>query len=231
MNRLKSKFVKYFYDELIMNQKDIKSLSLLQKYLPDSYFPFTSSSLNPHSLLCYINNLIMCKRKSVLEFGGGISTIVSAKVIKANKLSTNLVVVDNDSSYIKILQDICRAENIDNIITFIYAPIKSIEIDKSKYEWYDNKIIKEELRGHIFDLILVDGPLAHKKYNRYNRFPAIRYIRPLLEENYSIYLDDVNRYGERRIIKQWSNELNIDFEMVNSSFAHISKGMFFNTIL
>ena len=231
MNILKSKFVKYFYEELIMNQKDIKSLSLLQKYLPDSYFPFTSSSLNPHSLLCYINNLIMCKRKSVLELGGGVSTIVSAKVIKANKLSSNLVVVDNDSSYIKILQDICKAEYIDDVITFIHAPIKEIEIDDKKYQWYDNKIFQENLMDKKFDLILVDGPLAHKKYNRYNRFPAIRYIKPLLEEKYSIYLDDVNRRGEHRIIKQWSNELNIAFEMVNSSFAHISKGVYFNTIL
>ena len=82
-----------------------------------------------------------------------------------------------------------------------------------------------------FDLVLVDGPLAHKKYNRYNRYPALKYIKPLLKNEYSIYLDDVNRLGEKNIIKQWSKELDLNIKYVNSSFAHISKGVGFNTIL
>jgi hypothetical protein len=56
-----------------------------------------------------------------------------------------------------------------------------------------------------FDLVLIDGPLAHKKGLSLSRYPTLHFLftKGLLNLKCSVYLDDIQRKAEMEIIKRW----------------------------
>jgi hypothetical protein len=57
------------------------------------------------------------------------------------------------------------------------------------------------------DLLIVDGPPGSK--TEMSRYPAVPFLmdRKLLAEDYSIFLDDTQRYYESKILDRWSEEI------------------------
>jgi hypothetical protein len=66
-----------------------------------------------------------------------------------------------------------------------------------------------------------------------SRYPAIPVIARYLGARYSIYLDDIDRRGEREISKKWGEMLDISFQhhILRGSFSVGTKGDHFNSLI
>lgn len=209
---------------------DIFALSLLNPllaYYP--YLPFTSSSLRPFCLVHMLNDIIINSRRTIIEFGSGISTILIGRLIKKIKLNATLLSIENDLNWIKALSEILRAEQIDDVVNVQYAPLKSTKLALDNNKWYDVKILKEHVKDTKFDMVIIDGPAAWEPGKGRSRYPAVPFIANKLDKNFSIYLDDAIRPGEREVIKLWEAEYGINFTTAGRSLAYYYKGVAFNT--
>lgn len=89
-------------------------------------------------------------------------------------------------------------------INYIYAPIKAHEKVEGfgHHQWYDASLVKEQLQGLTYDLIIVDGPPGH-----YGRSGFLKYF-DLFKHDVPILFDDIHREPERRLINRVANKLN-----------------------
>ena len=190
------------------------------------YLPYNSGAIRPFNISLLLNDIIINDRKSIVEFGGGISTILISRLIKKNNLNCKLITIENDLPWQEKLSSILKSEGIEENTTIIHAPFIEVDTPFGKNNWYD---IKDSLfKGKNIDLVIVDGPLASIKKLEHSRYPALPKVYKFLAENHMIYLDDTNRSGEQSIIKQWEKEFNIKFSIHNYA-THISHTGFTTT--
>jgi hypothetical protein len=209
VKKLKS-FVNYrhFLDKIHRSNDDAYALQIIHKLFPETtYLPFTPFSLNPYTIIHVLNEILINKRKRVVEFGSGISTIIISQFIKINNLDTQLLSVDNNLKWQDFISEEIKKNKSENSTTLIHAPLKNIVHDKFIFKdnssWYDFDVISENL-GTLrdVDLLIVDGPGAGT--SSYIRFPALLSVKPYLSDSYCVFLDDVRRQGEREIALKWS---------------------------
>lgn len=84
---------------------------------------------------------------------------------------------------------------------YIHAPLA---FDGKDY-WYDTDLIKAGLKGKTYDLILVDGPNAHKKGIKKRRQGFFRHLY-LFNMDVPIIFDDIDRKWDREnfdMTAQW----------------------------
>lgn len=201
--------------------------NILVKYVPSNYFPITASSLRFNTLQTVLNDIIINNRKCYIEFGSGISTLVVAKFAMINHPKLKIFSVEHDKNWIEIMESFLKSENLTNV-TIIHAPLIPSPLSLNHLSWYDTETLDVFCKNNTFDIVLIDGPLAHKKENMLSRYPAIPYLNKKLNMNYSIFLDDANREGEKQILKLWKKEFKIDFLIKNNSYAYAIKGQGFN---
>lgn len=200
---------------------DILSLSLLQP-LTGGYplLPFTGSSMRPFCLNHIINDILVNNRKQIIEFGSGISTIVIARAIKRNNLTTKIISIEHNESWAKVLESQLQREGLQHAATIVLAPLTRSEWCLGKNEWYDPEILRAQLAGKIFDMMIVDGPPAWQKSKSRSRYPAFPFMMERLSANYAIYLDDANRDGERYILNAWEKKMKIKFTITGATLAY-----------
>jgi len=209
---------------------DIYAMSLLQPLLSNyTYLPFTGSSLRPFCLIHILNDIVINGRKSIIEFGSGISTVLIGRLIKKNKLNAKLLSIENDENWVKALMGILKTEQIDDVVTLHYAPLKFTKLALDRNKWYDVKALKAVVQGRKFDMVIIDGPAAWEPGKGRSRYPAVPFIAGKLDKNFSIYLDDAIRPGEREVIKMWEAEYGIHFSIASRSLAYCYRGTSFNT--
>lgn len=212
--------------------EDIYSYFLIQDLVKFSeHFPITTSSLRFHTLATILNDIIVYNRKSIIEFGSGISTLAIANLIKKNKLHCDLVSVEDNKEWYEYIKSFISRNDLGEKVKLIYAPLEKSDLALENNFWYSVKTLDEnKIRNTKFDLAIIDGPGAWKPEIRLSRYPAIPYLMNSLTENYSIYFDDVNRKGEKEILKLWQQKFNLIFERINDTSAVFTKGKRLNTI-
>jgi hypothetical protein len=211
--------------------KELISSVLLGDLLNEGvYLPVTDSAINISSLRLMLNDIIINNRKSIVEFGSGISTIIFARLFSKNNISGKIFSVDEDSDWIEILNKILKEEKLERFVEFVNAPLVLNKKTKSlnKLRWYDENILEKKLRGRSFDLILVDGPCAYKKNIMLSRYPALPFIYKNLDSRFSVFLDDVNRRGEEKILDLWGREYKIKFSKFDKHLGFGFKGGTYN---
>jgi hypothetical protein len=87
-------------------------------------------------------------------------------------------------------------------VKFIHAPIVRVAGGNFECDWFDVKILNEKLFNMNFDLVLVDAPVSSSTCPLI-RMPAGNFIKDYLTEDFSIFLDDIDRPGEQVIAKKW----------------------------
>lgn len=191
----------------------------------NSYLPHTSSALSYYAIATIANDITINNRKNILELGSGISSLILAKIIKINNLDSNIYSFDNNLDWINILEKVKVKENLNNL-KLIYAPLKSYN-----KLWYDEEAIQKELTIlPSIDSVIIDGPEAWQPERKYARSFALKVIYGYLNKNCSIFVDDVNRLGEKETIYKWENSYNLNF-IKNENFAVAFKGQHFNIFL
>lgn len=202
-------------DKNFMEKKDLGALSLLSDHLPDQYFAWTQKSIKPHSLLAVVNDMVVNQRKTIVEFGMGISTIVISNIIKKNNLETQLISFEHDENWIKIVNSYVSGGNQSYHLPLNDPPPFSYNADKTT----------EILKNISIDSVLVDGPPAYNWIRRRSRRSVIDIVKPFLnQEKFCIFLDDVNRPSEYKSVKLWSRDLGAETKIINNCLGCVIKG-------
>jgi hypothetical protein len=201
--------------------EDLMSMKLLECFIPnDQYFPYTSSSLSFQSIRIIVNDIILNGRHNIIEFGSGLSTLVFKNVLESVKTNdAKLISIDENEEWVQLLNSFV------NEGTIIHAPLS-----EEANSWY---MLQGNLVPRIkFNVVVVDGPSAWQKDRVLAREGALEFIltNQLLADEFSIYLDDCNREGEKKIIQKWAERLGLKYSLVTESLGRISKGSKFNTL-
>lgn len=184
---------------------------LLNMFDKKTFLSMTSWSISPKEVLHICNDIVINKRKNIIEFGSGFSTICIAQVIKRENLNVNFYSVESNQDWINILSRKLEELDLIDSVKFIYAPIceaKSILLMKNQKMWYDEIEISKAINNTKFDCVIVDGPPS--MLSPYIRFSSIPFLKDRLSNKFSIFLDDYRRPIEREILSEWAKILNFE---------------------
>lgn len=204
------------------------ALTALEKLLsPGIFFPISTPSLELHSLLQVVNDIIINQKKTVVEIGPGLSTIVLCRLKKLNNLPFRFYAVESNAAWIDLIINLLKAEGLEEMVTLIHAPLEDCPLGyAADYQWYSLSALDRHFSGEQkIDLVLVDGPPAYQADIQFSRYPALPYFKNKLGPSFSFYLDDAARAGETEILKRWHKSVEIKPLYLSSSFAVLTKDL------
>lgn len=206
--------VNQIVEKIIVRQRSTQQANfdyhqISQLFKEESFIPFSAWAISPSTILHVLNDITINKRKNILEFGAGASTFYIAKLIETLKLEAKFYTVESNAEWAVELERQLELYHLEKIVTVIVAPIVKVPQDlsyKNQETWYDIEKIKNEVKNIAFDLILVDGPFGGS--TSYARYSAVPFLQNQISDDFSIFLDDINRNDEKEIVKEWQKNLN-----------------------
>ena len=185
--------------------------------------PVTSSALHSFSLATVLNDITINNRQNILEFGCGVSTIVIAKYLQIFDLPGKIYSVEEDKNWVNFLQKKMISEKLEDKVELIFAPIETNVQTQKK--WYAADFIERFIAEKtVFDLLIIDGPQAWRPADFEIRKNVPDAVFGLLAEKFSLYLDDTNRKGEARAVKEWSKKHSLKFVELPSKTSVAVRG-------
>ncbi|MFN3940242.1 MAG: O-methyltransferase, partial [Chitinophagales bacterium] len=137
------------------------------------------------------------KPTTIIELGGGRSTLIAAAVLRQENLHGNIISIDADAQYQEQCRQYAVANALEKYITFIYAPLSDLQIEGQKYRWYN----LSELQGVCFDLLIIDGPPEVK--GTLSRYPALPQLMAHANKPAAIVADDASRPDMQTTRELW----------------------------
>jgi hypothetical protein len=221
-----SNLPKLAYQHFLLENKDILAMQHLAPIFND-YLPWNSYAIRPSGLVKIINEIILNNRTKILECGGGISTLYIAKILQER--GGHLYTIEHDADWVIFLQKLLAQHGLTQYVSLVTAPLEDCpfnfyEVNPSSTPngrrirqehsnlWYSLDIIKDSLCDVEIDLLIVDGPPAYTKNTMYARYPAVPFLKQYFASDYAVILDDISRFGEKKIVNQWQKELGINFK-------------------
>lgn len=175
---------------------DLRALELLRPLMPGVYLPWTDASIRPAALAVVCNDVVIRRRRALVEFGAGISTLVLGRL--ARQVGGTLVSVEHDPEWIGVVDALVAGAGLQDVVRLHHAPIDA--------GWYATGVVRDavqqDLRGRI-DLALVDGPPAWRPGTSLARLPAGAFLHDLLVDGATVVLDDAGRDGEAEVLRRW----------------------------
>lgn len=163
---------------LLQNTYSLQQISKLLHAL-SGYYPYTSSALDPASLNLVLNDIVINNRKSIVELGSGISTLVIAKLLKTNGIEATFHSLEEDESWATYLTACLSKEQLATYCTVHHVPVRT-NIDHVL--WYDHSdidVIKK--KSALSTVYLLTAPLPTPKVsNSFARGLSICSIRYLI---------------------------------------------------
>lgn len=235
MNRIKRKLKSFFNSNAELNRitnettKQSFGYQILQPLLIDyPYLPFNGGAIRPFNISLLLNDIIINDRKLIVEFGGGISTIIISRLIKKNNLDCELISIESNLDWRNQLTDILEKEGISDKTTIVHAPLKEVKTPFGNDNWYD--FDDTVFKSKKIDLVIIDGPPAFLEELKHSRYMAVPKVYKHLADNFMIYLDDTNREGEQEIMKQWELDYDVKFIHQGSNYSIYMNHDSFGTI-
>ncbi|RLD60936.1 MAG: hypothetical protein DRI95_14815 [Bacteroidetes bacterium] len=193
-----------------------------------AFLPVTVMSMSFTATLHILNEIVINEKKSIIEFGSGISTVYIAKLLKELDCNCNFYSVDTSKEWIDKMKQILEKESLLDKVIFIEAGIKDIPNSlryKDQTKWYDIDLINKGLKNAPdFDLVIVDGPNGWTC--PYARNSAIPFLKGRTTDSVTIFLDDTKRPSEKEILINWKSMLNMDVENYSRYSIMYKPGMF-----
>jgi hypothetical protein len=180
-------------------QYDAIALYHLQCEMPKVYLPWTGSSVAPSSLRIMLNEIVIGQKTSLIEFGAGMSTVFFARTLK--RMGGSMVTIEQDDQWLGIVENLLKNENLDECVDLIHCPINT----ESNSNWYHKGKLYKALKGRKFDFAFVDAPIS-KVQNSTVRGPAAAFLQDFLSDNFTLFLDDMNRKGEQLVSDEWQKK-------------------------
>lgn len=193
--------------EIRANVVEARAMQALAPLL-DGYVAWTHWSMRPSGLVTVLNDIVVNRRRNVVECGGGTSTVLIARLLA--DVGGRLVTIEHDDSFASSLEEQLAGAGLTEHVSVLTAPLKSCELSMDGTPWYDENVLASiELPP---DLLLVDGPPAWSEELSHSRYPALPYFWDALREDFTVILDDIHRPGERDVVDAWERELGLSFE-------------------
>lgn len=202
---------------------DNYALTLLRPY-DFPYLPWTAAAIRPASLCALLNEVLINRRTTLVEFGAGISTLYLAKAMKHNQ--GTLVSFEHDREWRDSISATASEQGLGEFVDIVYAPLHECDSAVDGCLWYDTAIVRELLKGRVVDGVVVDGPPANSPSLQMARLPALSIVREYLGESFFLYLDDISRVGESRVFERWQEALQMTgtTEVIAGDFGILRKG-------
>ena len=183
-----------------------------RQLLPELGLPFipqTSYALSASAIRIILNDIVLHQRRCVVELGAGMSTLFLAQVLK-DYPGAQLISVDHDASWLAFIGAQLEKIGAASVVRLVHAPLEPVEfLDDVK--WYSRSALDAALRGWTIDSAIVDGPKARHGNDAETRSHALAVLMPQLNPaGFAVFLDDINRQGERRIYERWAREFDLE---------------------
>ncbi len=209
---------------------DNYALSLLRPFHFE-YIPWTAAAMAPSAICALLNEILINRRKTVVEFGAGISTLYIAKMMQ--DIEGQLISFEHDRAWLSVVENMLAKHNVADSAKVIHAPLGSCSCALDGREWYNEDVVKAALAGKVLDGVIVDGPPASDPALELARYPAVPVIREFLGESFFVFLHDIDRPGETCVFKKWEDilELKGDKQLIAGQYGILRKGGGFATVL
>lgn len=172
------------------------------------YVPWTSSALRPTTCEQVVNDIIINRRRVVVEFGAGVSSIVLACLDRELDLGLQLWAIEEDKEWLDEVSRRVASASPSTKFRPIHAKLDSYDskdggLGSYVSRWYSRDALKA--LPESVDLLLCDGPTAFRRSTRLDRWPALPEMYKRLNRSCAVLLDDTNRKGEARIMASWAS--------------------------
>lgn len=187
---------------------NLESRQLLPK-LDLPFIPQTSYALSASAIRIILNDIVLHQRRRVVEFGAGMSTLFLAKVLQ-DLPDAELISIDHDAGWLGYLQDQLRRIGASAVVQLIHAPLEPAELNDD-VSWYATDIVSESLKKYVVDSAIIDGPKARHSNDTETRSYVLGILESHLNpQGHVIFMDDINRSGERKIYERWAREFDLE---------------------
>lgn len=192
--------------------------------LSGPYVPWTLMAMRPSAVTTILNDVVINRRATIVECGGGVSTIYLARLLKALGVG-HLHTIEDDAGWASQLRDLLSQDQLDRRVTVTEAPLAPCQLHGYEQPWYSEHALRA-VPAEGIDLLLVDGPVAYGHGKRHARFPALPFFHSRLAPGCTVVLDDITRRGEQEVIDRWEHEFDLCFErrFIDGSIAIARRG-------
>jgi hypothetical protein len=189
----------------------------LQPLLGDAFLPYTSSALEPGSMLHLLSTIQANRYHTIIECGSGASTILIGKLLRQMGEGQLYVLEENEQWY-DLISAVINHHGLSTTVNLFYAPLEPNP--HSGELWYAPDAVRQILdQVGRADLLLVDGPTS---LTPLSRFPALPAFAPVLDTHSLIVLDDSKRDYERGVIKRWREMFDLQVEEYGPSLRGLT---------
>lgn len=178
--------------------------------LTPAYTPWSGMAMRPSAVTTILNEIVVNRRTSITECGGGISTLYIARLL-AQLGRGSLHTIEHDPGWASVLQELLERAKIESFVTVTVAPLAPSRLALDGQLWYSDEVL-DGLGADSIDLLLVDGPVAFDAARRHARYPALPYFASRLAKNCTLIIDDIWRQGEQGVVDRWELESAFRFE-------------------
>jgi hypothetical protein len=162
--------------------------------LGGGYLPWTTGSMRPAALVAVCNEIVHGARTRIVECGSGVSTVLLARLLR-ERGGGCLTALEHDRHWASVVEAQLGVEGLDGIARVLYAPLQG------RPPWYDRA--GSDRAPEQVDLLVVDGPPACDPGQGNSRAPALAFFEERLLADATVMLDDIERPGERRVLRDW----------------------------
>src|SRR5262249_17503863 len=151
--------------------RQIESIVSLSSTLGISYPlpPLGVWTISPDLGLLLASLVLQRQPRMILEMGSGASTVVLGYCLR--RLGRGRIVsIDHDAYFVEESRRSISTHKLDEVVTVVHAPLRTIYLDQKQYPWYD---ISKLPAIEAVDLLVIDGPPDH-------RYPALPMLHHLL---------------------------------------------------
>jgi len=135
------------------------------------------------------------KPKVIMEFGSGLSTLVMAYAVKDS--DSRIYSIDHSSEYADMTQAALDRHGMSENVTIFRVDLEKITSDQI----LDNMNKLESMPCDVeVDFVFIDGPPCNAE--PLARRAALQYSWSKLSENGVVVMDDADRSGEQRIVRE-----------------------------
>jgi ribosomal protein S18 acetylase RimI-like enzyme/predicted O-methyltransferase YrrM len=171
----------------------------------------------PHGIAVLGDEIVARGRRRVVELGSGQSTVLLARLMtrRSGDRDWVLVAVEHDATWARRVTDELDREGVREHVTIVDAPLGRHALALEGLDWYDDMALSSgldsALGGDQIDLLVVDGPPAFTVGFELARYPALPALHHRLAPGATVVLDDIDRAGEREVLRRWEAKLGIEF--------------------
>lgn len=193
--------------------------------LYSGYVPWSSSAMEPTAIQMLCNEVLVNGRRSIVEFGPGVSTLFLAAAIKLEGGDGRLFAVETDGGWARFMAGLLTRAGLDDVVQIVLTRTSLSQYAPEGPAWFDENELTDALKDRRFDLVVVDGPPAFSRDKAQSRYPALPYLqeRSAISDDALIVLDDAFRYGEKKILRRWSAESGYRFRRLRSLGVAVAK--------